>query len=117
MAIRRAAFDIGSGATKLQVADVANGRVLKTLFGEERPVPFNGDVLRSADGNISEEIMQLCVGLLDDSVLTSVMRVRGIDTLRSLKGVAVEQGSVAFSGVATEVHRVLIGRGLAHPVR
>ena len=41
-AVRRAAFDIGSGATKLLVADVYGApgfrRVGPTLFGEERSV-------------------------------------------------------------------------------
>jgi hypothetical protein len=38
---RRGAFDIGSGATKLQVSDVsASGKIIKTWFGEERPCSF-----------------------------------------------------------------------------
>jgi hypothetical protein len=37
---RRGAFDIGSGATKLQVSDVSSGKIVKTWFGEERPCSF-----------------------------------------------------------------------------
>ena len=35
MAVRRIAFDIGSGATKIQVADVEDGRIVKELLAKE----------------------------------------------------------------------------------
>jgi hypothetical protein len=45
--VRRGAFDIGSGATKLMVADVdtTKGSLVEVLFGQERPVHFGADNL------------------------------------------------------------------------
>lgn len=60
--IRRAAFDIGSGATKLLVADVYGApgfrRVGPTLFGEERSVVsklVSSAELQGKDGKIIVE--------------------------------------------------------------
>ena len=71
MVTRRAAFDIGSGATKVLVAevDVANRKIIRELFGQERPVSFKGDSLRSPDGSLSaavqEEGFQALASLLE----------------------------------------------------
>eukprot|EP00929_Paragymnodinium_shiwhaense_P088225 TRINITY_DN48503_c0_g1_i1.p1 TRINITY_DN48503_c0_g1~~TRINITY_DN48503_c0_g1_i1.p1 ORF type:complete len:344 (+),score=73.94 TRINITY_DN48503_c0_g1_i1:68-1099(+) len=56
--VRRAAFDIGSGATKLMVAEVnvTTSTVSKVLFSMERPVSFAVDWKGSADGTLSEAI-------------------------------------------------------------
>jgi len=54
---RRAAFDIGSGATKLMVADVSGTQVEKVHFSQEVPVSFAIDWKKSTDGNLSEDIM------------------------------------------------------------
>lgn len=61
-AVRRAAFDIGSGATKLLVADVYGApgfrRVGPTLFGEERSVVsklVSSAELQGKDGKIIVE--------------------------------------------------------------
>jgi hypothetical protein len=53
---RRGAFDIGSGATKLMIADVSSTQIVEILFGEERPVAFSADLLRSDNGCLSDEI-------------------------------------------------------------
>jgi len=55
---RRAAFDIGSGSTKLVVADVTAGRIEKVLFGKEYPVGFALDWKRSSENLLSEEVQQ-----------------------------------------------------------
>jgi hypothetical protein len=88
--IRRGAFDIGSGATKLQVSDVdvAAGTINQTYFGQERPVPFGADWLKSSDGCLSAE-----------------MQNRGINTLKDLLAIGEQHGVEAYSAIATEVFR------------
>jgi exopolyphosphatase/guanosine-5'-triphosphate,3'-diphosphate pyrophosphatase len=91
MLVRRAAFDVGSGATKMQVSDVNRSlrRIVgPVLFGQERPVPFGAAWLASADGKIPPEMI-----------------TKGLETLRDLKAIAVELGVSSFSAVATEVFR------------
>ena len=89
--IARGAFDIGSAATKLQVArvDVASGRIREVLFGEERQCFFALDLSRSSDGCLSDAIqaegLKVLRGLMD------VLRAHGAE------------GNVA--AVATEVFR------------
>lgn len=86
---RRGAFDIGSGATKLQVSDIATGGVLlKTLFGEERPCAFGADWLRSTDGCLSSAIQE-----------------KGIKTIEDLKLIGDELGVESYAVIATEVFR------------
>ncbi len=36
----RAAFDVGSGSTKLQVSEVEDTSIIRTLFGQERPLAY-----------------------------------------------------------------------------
>jgi len=91
----RAAFDVGSGATKLLVVEVApaastgdTGKIVRELFGQEVPLPFKGDSLRSADGRLSAEIME-----------------KGMRTLQTFKDKAESLGAVMQRGVATEVFR------------
>ena len=89
MVKRRGAFDIGSGATKLQVSDVsAVGALTKTLFGEERPCAFGADWLRSNDGCLSNEIQE-----------------KGIQIMKDLKIVGDGLGVQEYSVIATEVFR------------
>lgn len=88
--IRRAAFDIGSGATKLQCSDyeLITGKMINIIYAEERPVPFGADYLNSNDGNLSEN-----------------MQLRGLQTLIELKDIAINHGANQFSAIATEVFR------------
>lgn len=88
--IKRAAFDIGSGSTKMQISDVhiSKKSIVNTYFGEERPVGFGFDLMGSKDGNLSEEIQKV-----------------GIQTVLDLKNIAVEQGVTSFAAIATEVFR------------
>ena len=84
--IRRASFDIGSGSTKMQVADIKSNRIIKTYFGQERPVGFGFDLMASKDGNLSEEIQSI-----------------GIKTFNELKSIAIELGATTFVAVATGI--------------
>ncbi|CAE7203872.1 unnamed protein product [Symbiodinium sp. CCMP2592] len=87
--LRRAAFDIGSGATKLVIADVIEGSI-QELFAKEVPVPFAVDWKQSSDGSLSSAIQE-----------------QGVSVLRSLLQ-ECEDRSVAVHervAVATEVFR------------
>ena len=92
--VRRAAFDVGSGSTKMQCSDCeisADGQCLKivnVLFGQERPVSFGADYMCSKTGDLSEDIQEL-----------------GLQTLQDLKQEAVNLGATQFSAIATEVFR------------
>ena len=93
--VRRAAFDIGSGAMKVQVADVRESSasaavsIVRLLYGEEIPVKFGVDLSKQTSGNLTEEI-----------------RARGLEVLSRLVSTARSHGAVGpFPGVATEVFR------------
>jgi hypothetical protein len=94
--IRRAAFDIGSGATKVQCSDYKfpetqnemDGTMTNIIYAEERPVPFGADYLSSQDEYLTEKI-----------------QLRGLQTLTELKENAVSHGAIQFSAIATEVFR------------
>mmetsp|Transcript_44355 Transcript_44355/g.105017 ORF Transcript_44355/g.105017 Transcript_44355/m.105017 type:complete len:325 (+) Transcript_44355:122-1096(+) len=90
MAARRAAFDIGSGATKLMVADVANSCVQKVYFQGEVPVAFAIDWKQSADNTLSETI-----------------QAKGISVLKDFLGLCVQHGvpDAGRAAIATEVFR------------
>jgi hypothetical protein len=86
---RRGAFDIGSGATKLQISDVtASGKIVQTWFGEERPCSFGADCLKSKDGLLSTTIQE-----------------KGIQTITDLKLIGDEYGVEKYAVIATEVFR------------
>lgn len=86
--IRRAAFDIGSGAIKLQIADldVASGRVVRVVFARERPVKFALDW--KAHGRLSDAIADL-----------------GLAVLRELCATCAAHGAESYAAIATEVFR------------
>jgi|EP01043_Picozoa_sp_COSAG02_P006828 exopolyphosphatase/guanosine-5'-triphosphate,3'-diphosphate pyrophosphatase len=89
--VRRAAFDIGSGMSKMQVSDIdlSAGRVVATLFAEEREVLFAADWKASGErSELSEEI-----------------QMRGLEVLGALRQIASELGATQMRGVATEVFR------------
>jgi hypothetical protein len=88
--IRRAAFDIGSGGTKMLIADVhplAGKLVSQPLFELDLPVPFKGD--QQVHGRLSEDI-----------------QLRGLSVLRAMLRKAAELGAVEACAIATEVFRV-----------
>lgn len=94
----RAAFDIGSGSTKLQCSNCeiftdSNGKVAKTnlleeLYGIEIPVQFGADLKCSLDGKLSENI-----------------QLKGISIFTDLLTKAKTLGAVDFHAIATEVFR------------
>lgn len=97
--VRRAAFDIGSGSTKLQCSDceltveaasgvVTSTRIINKLCGIERPVQFGADFKCSADGRLSEGIQQ-----------------EGLTVFRELKAEAENLDAQEFHAIATEVFR------------
>ena len=85
---RRGAFDIGSGTVKLQISDVENGRILSTIFGEERPCAFGADFLKSQDGTLSTSIQE-----------------KGKRLMRELKQIGDDNGCTDYSAIATAVFR------------
>ena len=92
LVVRRAALDIGSGATKLVIADVlvesSQSRVQLVRYQSERPVAFSTDLLRAETGCLSEEVM-----------------LKGLHTLADLLDVCRRLKVTQFAGVATEVFR------------
>jgi exopolyphosphatase / guanosine-5'-triphosphate,3'-diphosphate pyrophosphatase len=102
MRVIRAAFDIGSGSTKMQVSEVEiidedeassdigtdKATIVSVLYGLERPVPFGFAFQRSTDGTVSESVMEA-----------------GLQVLRELKAVAQSMHAGEYSAVATEVFR------------
>ena len=55
--VRRAAFDIGSGYTKMLVADVRDGAIVgRVLLETEVKLAYKVDAQQSPDGSLSEAI-------------------------------------------------------------
>ena len=89
--VRRAAFDIGSGASKVLVADVdpkTGALVGKPLFQAEKPCAFKADAQAQADGSLSNDI-----------------KAKGLDIIGSLAAKACAVGATEACGIATEVFR------------
>ena len=91
--VRRAAFDIGSGATKVQVADVklhvgAFPVPDKAVYSEKKNILLTEDLERSSDGSFSP------------AVLDELARV-----LTAFKAKAAAAGAEQFAGVATAAFR------------
>ena len=92
--IRRGAFDIGSGAIKLQVSDVLVGQTTSIVesshFSEERPCAFGSDYLKDING---------------DGKLSAMIQEKGRNTLRELFSIGEALGCTQYSAVATAVFR------------
>ena len=89
--VRRAAFDIGSGASKMLVADVdscSGVLVGAPLFEAEKPCAFKVDAQGSVDGSLSPGIQQ-----------------KGFALVLKLAAKARELGATEACGIATEVFR------------
>jgi len=86
----RAAIDVGSGSTKLVVAevDLVEGRVVKEVFVQERPVSFSLDSKRTADGALSAHV-----------------QAEGLRVLRHYLQVCKGLGVRSCAAIATEVFR------------
>eukprot|EP00911_Craspedida_sp_UC1_P002299 UC1_evm2s1739 len=92
----RAAFDVGSGKTKMDVCtvDVHRNVIVNTLYSEQIDVPFALDMLEGGAGGggggelLSEDILE-----------------RGMSALVHLKARANQLGASAYAGIATAVFR------------
>lgn len=86
----RAAFDIGSGSTKMRVARVDHclQKVVQVLASENKAVQYKDDLASSKDRSFSRQV-----------------RAEGIKALRSLKKKAASLGATRFTGVATSAFR------------
>ena len=90
--VRRAAFDLGSGTTKLKVADVdrCRGRLVRVLLALDLPTPYGDDVSRRSG---------------DTPAFRPQTIQRGLDALRTLEGRASALRPDAYAGVATAAFR------------
>jgi exopolyphosphatase/guanosine-5'-triphosphate,3'-diphosphate pyrophosphatase len=88
--ITRAAFDIGSGSTRLKVAkvDKCKSKVLETYLEREEKIDFKEDLLKSNTDSFSEEIMN-----------------SGLETLKTLKSEADKFSPKEYITVATAAFR------------
>lgn len=90
--VRRAAFDIGSGSTKMKVADVdtCDQKIVQVIYEQEESVNYREDLSKNNNQNFSPEIIKT-----------------GADALKKLKQKAreydVEEKNMA--GVATAAFR------------
>ncbi len=96
----RAAFDVGSGSFKVQVAAItapvpgsalsahAAAPTIRTLYALEEPVFFGLDWLRSPDGNLSADV-----------------QTRGLAVLRRMLATAATHGATQHAAIFTEVFR------------
>lgn len=88
--VRRAAFDFGSGKTKLQVADVDTDshNIVETLYSDAIIVLLSEDAGNHPQGHFSEQIQQ-----------------QALAATLTLKQKAIELGAEEFMGLATEAYR------------
>lgn len=58
---RRAAVDVGSGSTKVTIADVdaTNQKIISIVFEDSFPVPYQTSLESSYDGSFDESIRDL----------------------------------------------------------
>jgi hypothetical protein len=63
---RRASIDMGSGATKLMVADVdvRTNRIVRTLYGSERLCSYSLASKQTPDGSLTDEVMEIGMRVL-----------------------------------------------------
>ncbi len=83
----RAAFDLGSEITKMQVArvDACEGIIIQTLIRDEIPVDYQADIEKNG-GELSPTIIK-----------------QGIDAIKQLKKQSLEYQPAGYFGVATGI--------------
>ncbi len=86
----RAAFDVGSGSTKMKVTEfnTCTQSVTKVLLEDQRRVNYQDSLQSSPDQSFSQEV-----------------QTQGLSALKSLKEKALAQNAKRFSGVATAAFR------------
>ncbi|MFC1522151.1 Ppx/GppA phosphatase family protein [Elusimicrobiota bacterium] len=87
---RIAAFDVGSGSTKMKVADVdiCAGRIIAVLLDDSRKVDYKEDLSNSSDSTFSATVIS-----------------NGLAAIKDLKSAAAEFEPQAYKGVATSAFR------------
>lgn len=87
---RRAAFDVGSGATKLKVIEINTclQEITQTVLEDQIKVEYRDDLEKSSSGEFSEEIQR-----------------QGLEALEKLQKQAREKGAQRFAGIATAAFR------------
>jgi len=86
----KAAFDIGSGNTKLKVAkvDICKSKIIEVLLEESQKVEYKEDLSRNQKSEFSSQIME-----------------QGIQTIQKLKAKAMRYKPKSFTAVATSAFR------------
>ncbi len=86
----RASLDIGSGATKLRVAevDLKEHKIVKLLVNQQFTVPYQKSLTASSDMTFSDEVMD-----------------QGIQAIKKAKEIAQENGAKKVVAVATSAFR------------
>ena len=86
----RAAFDVGSGSTKMKVAELntCTNQVLKVLLDDQAKIDYREGVEKSGDQTLPDSTVQ-----------------SGINAIKNLKEKAEKAGAKKFSGVATAAFR------------
>ena len=86
----RAAIDIGSGATKLRVAEVnlKTHKIEKILINESFPVQYQEQLSKNANNSFDEQVMLV-----------------GLDAIKKSKQIAMENGAQKVIAVATASFR------------
>lgn len=87
---RRAAFDVGSGATKLKVVELntCSQELTQVILEEQVNVEYRDALEKDPEGNFSEQI-----------------QAEGMGALAKLQGDARAQGARKFAGIATAAFR------------
>ena len=64
----RAAYDIGSGSTRLKVAkvDVCENKILETLYENKMAMPYKDELSQSSDRKFTETTLQKGLGILKE---------------------------------------------------
>lgn len=84
----RAAFDVGSGKTKMDVCRVSGGRVVEVLFSDQVEMLLAHDYLKNGTGYLSEEILE-----------------KAFAAMRTYSELATSLGATKITGIATAVFR------------
>lgn len=87
---RRAAIDVGSGSTKVTIADVnaTDEKIVSVIFEHSFPVPYQAFLESSYDGSFNESICDL-----------------GMKTFREIKEISDDYRVEKIAGVATAAFR------------
>lgn len=88
--VKRAAFDVGSGSTKMVVAEVdkCEHKLVSILLEAQRGVPFKEALIQAKDNNFNSDIKK-----------------KAVNALGELKKMAKDMGATDFSAMATSAFR------------